>query len=232
MTTNYLFIFLAWIGGFICGCLVAQYHSSKLKTSGKIQASALKGSTQAFQFAQAFMDMVTEGRFSDLSHNEFFDKYSKIVSSQDVYRKLYERNSLEDKKPAQIIEFRDRTFNIHIKVDSYEFLSKGEIKIDIYSYHYYGSSLYIKLWQQTLKKKKGSGFIKDYKAYKKSFIHRIFEGVPCYLFKLRIYRNGNPEVLFMNVVDIPIDGFRVTAFICLSEYRKYFSNKSQSNINS
>jgi len=225
MTTNYLFILLAWIGGFICGCLIAQYHRNKLKTSRKIQASALKGGRQAYQFAQDFMDMVEAGKFSGLSHNEFFEKYSTMVTSRDIYRKLYERDDLEDKKPSQISEFRDRSFNIHLDIESYEILYKGQLKVDIYSYHYYGSSLYIKLWQQTIRKKKGSGFIKDYKAYKKSFIHRIFEGVPCYLFKFRIYRNGKPEVLFMNVIDVPVDGFRVAAFICMSEYRKYFVSK-------
>lgn len=224
MTLYYLFILLAWIGGSITGYLVAQYHNNKAKPSGKTKVSTQERSRRAYLFAQGVMDMIKEGKFLNIPHDELFGKHSNLFSDIDVYRRLFEGNNLGDKKPSEIDKFRDQMFNIHTEIEHYELLFKVAVNINTYSYHYYGNSLYKELWEKANSKRK-RGIIKNYTAYKKSFVYRLYDNVPCYAYKFKIYKEDKSGILFMNVTDVPIDGFRVTAFIITSEYHQFRSNK-------
>ncbi|NDV93845.1 hypothetical protein D0T84_02790 [Dysgonomonas sp. 521] len=168
--------------------------------------------------------MIEEGKFSNIPHDELFSQYSNLFSDIEVYRRLFEGNKLGDKKPSEIDQFRNNMFNIHTEIEHYELLFKVEIDINTYAYHYYGSSLYKELWRKANSKRK-RGLIRNYTAYKKSFVYRLYDNIPCYAYKFKIYKDDKSGILFMNVTDVPIDGFRVTAFIITSKYHKLPLNK-------
>lgn len=215
MTIYYLFIILAWIGGSLSGYLIAQYQNNK--SNRKIQSVNSIKSKQAYLFAKDVMSMAKEGRFLDLPYEKLFSEFNNIFSKVEVYRRLYESGRLEDMNCEEIYKFGSQMFNTNVAFNSYTLLYKARTYINTYLYHYHGNNTNNKrFWER----KKREGKINEYKIYEKSFAYRIHKDIPCYIYKFNILKNNISGILFMNIVDLPIDGFRVTAFITTSEYRK------------
>lgn len=215
MTIYYLFIILAWIGGSLSGYLIAQYQNNR--SNRKTQSKNSIKSKQAYLFAKDVMNMIQDGKFLNMSHDKLFSDFNNIFSKVEVYRRLYESGKLKDMDCEEIAVFGNQMFSTDVTFNSYTLLFKARTYINTYLYHYHGNKSDNKrFWER----KKQEGKINDYKIYERSFAYRIYKDIPCYIYKFSILKDNISGILFMNIVDLPIDGFRVTALIAASGHRR------------
>jgi len=215
----FIIILVIWITGVLMGCCLSKVW--KKKWYGKAKSPILKNNRNVDEFAEKVINMVCKGRFINVStENIFSDKYN-IFSEIEVFRRVYRYKELNDiGDEEEITEFRNRMFNVHMTFDSYKLLFRAVNQLNFYSYFCYGNkgNKVFDPQRERLCKRNGSGKNEERKdAYRD---YRISNSLPSYLYKYKILRNGKSETLFVNVLDIPGVGFRISAFVISSEYRK------------
>ncbi|WP_029903727.1 hypothetical protein [Prevotella sp. 10(H)] len=216
MNLYYLIILIVWIIGIFLGFLMFLYLENCSGKDRKDREQELKKRQDATRFALKVMEMVREGCFRRIPYDNIFSEYENLFSDLEVYRRLHEGGDLADKDISDIIESRNSMFNVKMPIDSYKLLFKAAYEVNIYSYHYCGGNGENSDYSIAEEKQN----TKDFCRYKDSFIYRISENIPSYVYKFKIIVERRPMALFMSVLDIPDKGFRVTLFIITEQYKE------------
>lgn len=220
MNASYiLFFIVTWSFGVLIGYYVSQ--SLKRRRYRKLESVASEQRDSIDLFVERIIKMVGEGRFVNVSPYEIFSDNHHIFSEIETYRRLYQYNEecgIEDDE--EVIDFRNRMFNVHTAFDSHELMFRAVKQVNFYSYFYYGNKVnkvFVPKRERFCKRKEQEGRRNRKDTF---WAYRISNMLPSYLYKYRISRNGKSEILFVNALDIPGVGFRIAAFIINTDYRK------------